>query len=854
MFKQRNKTQDFISANVSISPVTIDIATNELFTAGVKSVFYHNPVHNSNIPVNKQFMNNLFNKYHQWRGKAYTRYRAENHLRQFQTLGTCIIGLGAINKQPEHIVRLRDDAYIVNTEILQIFKTQQDALIPTIITSTCAAWGGINDKMAIVSGKVAKEYFISPLNLYHRDIDSFIVNPETYYMDTYRRVGIQLLSSNGISVVTSRFINNGRYLETTLRGVHPCEKQIIEKVDMGKCDSIQAFDTMVKRMTKYPIIDNTSGIFNRQNPMCSNSVYSFFHVVIPFYNLDGNTLRASLNSVINQKYVNYQLRIWLVDDNSTNAETHNELRRICFNRVVKTAEDYTKLQNLDEENVICLTKSIPAHLGPGGNKYFALKFIEKVASPNDVVVIVDGDDELLPGALQEINNKYINDNVWCTYGSYRGKFSYQTEDLPKLNVGEFFFPRKESNWRYGHPRTFKVHLLRHINEQDFRHMNEAEQDIIQKPGTWLQKATDRGYVYRMLELSGLSRIGYIDKQIYLYKFDASKSTLATVSQAVKKNDLDYIQNLQPSVQLQLPVHVILTLWKRLDVLGWQLESLQKNNIIGRRLHIHLLNNNAKMKNKVDSIVNIFVEKSNAVVIIVEDHTEECYAEFCISTSHNDVNWHAFSRFILVDKLLKVIPMDYVIFLDDDQIWQPTHISNLLNEYRPKSMTTWYGKLFANKHRGEPADYWTPDPSASMDKQPNIKRFKYGGPGGSIIDTNLWLFAPHILRLLNNMQRFYEFDDIWVSFVLDAMLGWEIRRTLTAFPYLLEREAHRRQGRIWSINPYFINGMAITDSDNPERSRLAKELTNVGTFAENKYKKKMMFNYLQKYYSWEVYTT
>ena len=99
---------------------------------------------------------------------------------------------------------------------------------------------------------------------------------------------------------------------------------------------------------------------------------------------------------------------------------------------------------------------------------------------------------------------------------------------------EKFTPRSDS-WRYGHPHTFKAHLLEHIERIDFTLSD----------GTWLSKATDHGFVYKMLELSGVNCTSYILKQIY-NSFSLKTSALVTGSKEVKSAQALHMQSLKPS--------------------------------------------------------------------------------------------------------------------------------------------------------------------------------------------------------------------------------------------------------------------------------------------------------------------
>ena len=49
-----------------------------------------------------------------------------------------------------------------------------------------------------------------------------------------------------------------------------------------------------------------------------------------------------------------------------------------------------------------------------------------------------------------------------------------------------------------------------------------------------------------------------------------------------------------------------------------------------------------------------------------------------------------------------------------------------------------------------------------------------GTGGSTFNANLWLLDSQLPWLSNNLSSWSKIDDLWVSFVMDAFLGWEMR--------------------------------------------------------------------------------
>ena len=77
-------------------------------------------------------------------------------------------------------------------------------------------------------------------------------------------------------------------------------------------------------------------------------------------------------------------------------------------------------------------------------------------------------------------------------------------------------------------------------------------------------------------------------------------------------------------------------------------------------------------------------------------TDRCDGEEATMTvvvAHQDYNWHAYARFLYVGELRKHIPIDSVIFIDDDQLWLDEFILSMVQSYAPKSSSHWYGKLY-----------------------------------------------------------------------------------------------------------------------------------------------------------------
>jgi tetratricopeptide (TPR) repeat protein len=128
--------------------------------------------------------------------------------------------------------------------------------------------------------------------------------------------------------------------------------------------------------------------------------------------------------------------------------------------------------------------------------------IRKYGEPGDVVVIVDGDDCLLPGALTAIEYAYFNKGAWMTYGNFRttsGRPSWMPP-YPRrvVQAGSY----RTWPWCVSHPKTFKIELFNKLTDEDFTH-----------EGQWFQTAGDVALMIPMLEMAA-ERAVYIPEMIY----------------------------------------------------------------------------------------------------------------------------------------------------------------------------------------------------------------------------------------------------------------------------------------------------------------------------------------------------
>jgi len=135
-----------------------------------------------------------------------------------------------------------------------------------------------------------------------------------------------------------------------------------------------------------------------------------------------------------------------------------------------------------------------------GNIFSA--FLHMNIEPEDVVLIVHGDDKLLPGAL---------DRIW-EYHRKGFDFVY-TDHMTGDNtppIGRPVIPSipiRQQLWCFSHVRSFKGYLFLGMDDGDFR----------DDRGRYFRAAGDLSLLFPMAEMVGSSKIAYIPEKLYFYR-------------------------------------------------------------------------------------------------------------------------------------------------------------------------------------------------------------------------------------------------------------------------------------------------------------------------------------------------
>lgn len=452
-----------------------------------------------------------------------------------------------------------------------------------------------------------------------------------------------------------------------------------------------------------------------------------FWVVIPAFNAEV-FVEETIDSVRKQLQEQLRVRLVFIDDGSSDGT-----RKVLERRRGKGDEILVQ----DER------------CGSACSKWAAFQYLQVESQPLDIVVIVDGDDYFIrPDALLLLFEVHFRNNIWFTYGSFYGRYA---EQVGMHGGGEF----RNRPWVYGHPRSFRAGLLKHITKSDFTDTD----------GNYLQKGSERGFVYKFLELCGSRRIYYVSAVLYKYR-DHSGNSFKLLSRRQRQRAVRRFNSESPVQELN-DIHVIFCVYARGSHLAPLLGALEQQTVAAK-LRLHVCINN------------------RTLTTYVEEYRRNSNLSITSHTFHQ--NSYGYGRFLVAKQVLANQLVDYFIFIDDDQSFNETYIERLWAHRKPRAYRGWFGKRFHG------SSYWrefSPTvPQLRNGEATHITTFQYVGTGGSIIDASIFLMNS----VFRCPGKFHSVEDLWLSHVV-ASLGWD-RDRIFARPMDLQFESsalHRESG-------------------------------------------------------------
>ena len=315
-----------------------------------------------------------------------------------------------------------------------------------------------------------------------------------------------------------------------------------------------------------------------------DKINNHFIIIITEYNSE-KWIKQSIESVLNQTYKNYELLV--IDDCSTDNTA----------KIIKTLNVPYIINNKQEGKIANLVK--------GWKKIST--------NPEDILVELDGDDWLANNeVLSYLNNIYQDNNIWFTYG--------QLEDLAHRIPPNFSKPLEDTKnfrknfkagvWNTLSLRTYKMKVLNHIKDEDFKDKN----------GNYYMYSQDVSLVLPTLEICGIDRIKCLDKVLYIYnnlspinedKINFEKG-LQTVNEI--KNKSSYFE-----IPKEPIASIIMPTFKRPNLLKWGLFTLSQQKTI-YPFEIIVLNDG--IKDETETICNSYKDKLNIKYIFTGQRNEK----------------------------------------------------------------------------------------------------------------------------------------------------------------------------------------------------------------------------------------
>jgi len=228
-------------------------------------------------------------------------------------------------------------------------------------------------------------------------------------------------------------------------------------------------------------------------------------VLVPYHNA-GQFFQRCVESLMVQDYDHFE--VLLCDDASTDDASKHVPNNDKRFRLIRNGERRWLAQNL--------------HV-----------LITEYCEPNDIVVLLDGDDWLSDsGALTHINRFYEEQECWVMYGQFElpnGEYGFSQ---PFASLSDFRSLRQ--HWRSSHIKTFRAGLYHKIGGQDPDYSCLKDEN-----GAWLKEAVDAALMFPLLEMAGFDRVRYNDKILYVYNCDdpSSHHHQNLLSQAARFNEL-----------------------------------------------------------------------------------------------------------------------------------------------------------------------------------------------------------------------------------------------------------------------------------------------------------------------------
>ena len=259
--------------------------------------------------------------------------------------------------------------------------------------------------------------------------------------------------------------------------------------------------------------------FKGEMTMHSTSKEIHFKIIIPMYNAE-KWIEQNIRVIQGQRHGNFQCII--IDDLSTDTSA------ALVKKSIKNDSRFLFVQNREKRFSL-------------GNVYHTIQRIDP--DDEDVIVLVDADDRLAhEHVLSRLAAVYANTGCWMTYGSYSdpdGTVDRICRAYPTHVIDQNRF--RQVKWRASHLKTFKCHLWRKIDPNDFS-ITEQEiekqkrcallrfklktwyiwqkvkpAELVDPSGRFIRRCVDKAMTYPLLEMAG-PKAQFVEEILYIYNF------------------------------------------------------------------------------------------------------------------------------------------------------------------------------------------------------------------------------------------------------------------------------------------------------------------------------------------------
>lgn len=192
------------------------------------------------------------------------------------------------------------------------------------------------------------------------------------------------------------------------------------------------------------------------------------------------------------------------------------------------------------------------------------------------------------------------------------------------------------------------------------------------------------------------------------------------------------------------VPVVMCAWKRIERLPRTIEMLAAQDTPAT---LYVWNNNRREAKRVDALLARSPIPAQAV--------------------HCNRNIGCFGRFYFARDLAEA--HDAILFIDDDQEFDPSMVTDQLASFASKSLAGWWAFTYQPGARSYAERTRVETPLAPAD---------HVGVGGMIADASVFTDAA----LFRCPRRYWFVDDLWLSYYASHVRGWQLRRSLADFRF------------------------------------------------------------------------